>query len=53
MVISVQITHYIPANYTSQYDIAKYDRATREYIIYHPKDCEIHGQKLQTLDLDA
>lgn len=33
MVISVQITHYIPANYTSQYDIAKYDRATREYYI--------------------
>lgn len=22
-------------------------------IIYRPKDCEIHGQKLQTLDLDA
>lgn len=31
MVIPVQITHYIPANYASQYDIAKYDRATREY----------------------
>lgn len=26
MVIPVQITHYIPANYASRYDIAKYDR---------------------------
>lgn len=48
MVIPVQITHYIPANYASQYDIAKYDRATREYYM----SSKIHRQQLQTIGLD-
>lgn len=51
MVISVQITHYIPANYASRYDIAKYDREPVS-IIRHPKYSEIHRQKLQTKGLD-